>query len=248
MERVMSVEEKIRRAEEIYERKRQGENRTVAKVTVNNDKKDIKLLRKMIIQILVCTVVYFVIYNIKNNQYVFSEEFINKINEIISYDTNFMEIYSNIENSLKQLMQNNEEMNPEESIGGAEGEIIGSQEETIKDSEDNSQDRNNSINENEELLTKEQNDNEEKNMEQLSQEEQDIIAIKKTTSFIKPIEGIISSKFGRRETATGSVPKNHTGTDIAANLGTKIKSATDGEVVLSSTEGDYRKTFKNSNR
>ena len=53
MERVMSVEEKIRRAEEIYERKKQGENRTVAKVSVNDDKKDIKLLRKMIIQILV---------------------------------------------------------------------------------------------------------------------------------------------------------------------------------------------------
>ena len=44
------------------------------------------------------------------------------------------------------------------------------------------------------------------------------------------------------------MPKNHTGTDIAANLGTKIVASTDGEVVLSSEEGDYRKTFKNSNR
>ncbi len=46
----------------------------------------------------------------------------------------------------------------------------------------------------------------------------------------------------------GSVPKNHTGTDIAAAVGTKIKAATEGEVVLASEEGDYRKTFKNSNR
>ena len=63
-------------------------------------------------------------------------------------------------------------------------------------------------------------------------------------SFVKPVEGVISSKFGQRDTATGSVPKNHTGTDIAANLGTKIKSATDGEVVLASEEGDYGKHLK----
>ena len=82
--------------------------------------------------------------------------------------------------------------------------------------------------------------------ENLSQEEIDIKAIKETTSFIKPVEGTISSIFGYRETATGNVPKNHTGTDIAANIGTKIKSATDGEVVLASEEGDYRKTFENT--
>ena len=62
--------------------------------------------------------------------------------------------------------------------------------------------------------------------------------------FIKPIEGKISSTFGYRETATGTVPKNHTGTDIAANTGTKIKSATEGEVVLASEEGDYGKHLK----
>ena len=38
----MSVEEKVRRAEEIYERRKQGETRPVAKVSVS-DKKDIKL-------------------------------------------------------------------------------------------------------------------------------------------------------------------------------------------------------------
>ena len=78
----------------------------------------------------------------------------------------------------------------------------------------------------------------------LTQEEQDIIAIKNTTTFIKPVQGTISSKFGQRDTATGTVPKNHTGTDIAANLGTKIVAATNGEVVIASEEGDYGKHLK----
>ena len=89
----------------------------------------------------------------------------------------------------------------------------------------------------EETLQVEENQN-------LSQEEQDILNVKNTTSFIKPVEGTISSVYGYRETATGTVPKDHTGTDIAAITGTKIKSATDGQVVLASEEGDYGKHIK----
>ena len=44
MERTMSVEEKIRRAEEIYARRQETNQRKTATVTVNNEnKKDIKL-------------------------------------------------------------------------------------------------------------------------------------------------------------------------------------------------------------
>lgn len=228
MERVMTVEEKIRRAEEIYQRRKQGETRPVAKVTVN-DKKDIKLLKKMIIQILICVAIYLIVYTVQNNQYVFSEDFINKANEILSYDTNFMELYEMIKSQAMSFMNQDSEENTSnnEAIGGAE-EI---QEEQGTESMENNNSTSNSG----------------ENIENLSQEELDIKDIKNTTSFIKPVEGVISSKYGQRDTATGNVPKNHTGTDIAANLGTKIISATDGEVVLASEEGDYRKTFKNSN-
>jgi murein DD-endopeptidase MepM/ murein hydrolase activator NlpD len=224
MERVMTVEEKIRRAEEIYQKRRQGETRPVAKVTVN-DKKDIKLLRKMIIQMLISVAIYLVIYAIQNNQYVFSEDFINKANEILSYDTNFIELYEMTKNQImgwmkpeekqeEQQEEVKEEQQPQEgelqdAIGGAEANIENIPEAKL-----------------------------------LSPEEQEIQAIKDTTSFIKPIQGVITSSYGQRDTATGNVPKNHTGTDIAADMGTKIVAATEGEVVLASEEGDYGKHLK----
>ena len=107
MERVMSVEEKIRRAEEIYQKRRQGETRPIAKVAVN-EKKDMKLLRKMIIQILVCVGIYLGVYAIQHNQYIFSEDFINKANEILSYDTNFTELYEMVKNSVVNWMNEGE--------------------------------------------------------------------------------------------------------------------------------------------
>ena len=229
MERTMSVEEKIRRAEEIYERRKQGNRKPIATVSVR-EKKDIKLLKKMIIQILVCVAIYSFIYIIQNSNYVFSEEFLKKVNELLSYDTNFSQIYENIKEQIISWIPQKEEQTKQEGIGGAE-EITPPAE----------------TNENQEQIVQEQNQETNPEVQQqqpISQEEQDILKIKNTTSFIKPVEGTISSPFGQRENATGSVPKNHTGTDIAANIGTKILSATDGEVVLASEEGDYGKHLK----
>ena len=209
MERLMSVEDKIKRAEEIYER-RHGISNTIAKVNVN-EKKDVKLLKKMI----------------QNNNFPFSQDFINKTDEILSYDTNFLQMYEDVKNQILTFInkdKNESEKAPEESIGGSE--------------ENNDQNIE---------VGQEENTNQESNEQQnnqMSEADKEIQTIKSTTTFIKPIEGIISSKYGQREQATGNVPKNHTGTDIAANIGTKIKSATDGEVVLSSEEGDYGKHLK----
>ena len=222
MERAISVEERIRRAEEIYEKRRQGANRPITKVPVNNQKKDIKLLRKMIIQIVVCISIYMGIYAIYNNKYVFSEDFIKKANEILSYDTNFKELYDNTRNRFQAWFSNtnNEETNQEQQENTEQNGIGGASEEVGQE-------------------------NGLENVQvQLSQEEQDIQDVKNTTTFIKPVEGTISSPYGRRDTATGTVPKDHTGTDIAAITGTKIKSATEGEVVLVSEEGDYGKHLK----
>jgi peptidase M23 len=231
MERTMTVEEKIRRAEEIYARRQETNQRKTATVTVNNEnKKDIKLLKKMIIQIIISLLIYLSIYIIQNNNYIFSEEFLKKANEILSYDINFSQMYenikSNIEQGINKFNENKQgiiENSNENAIGGAEENNIENTNETINN---------------------EQTSDQNTNTVELSQEEQDIANIKQTTTFIKPVEGTISSKFGQREPTTSTVPKNHTGVDIAANMGTKIISATDGEVVLASEEGDYGKHLK----
>lgn len=226
MERTMSVEEKIRRAEQIYERRKQGSDKQIATVSVNNEKKDIRLLKKMIVQILICISIYLVIYFINNSEYVFSKDFINKINEILSYDVNFMDLYNTIKDQYnKIIVNNNEQEQPEQTKEQEENTTQDGIGGAVEDLQNTS-------------------DVKEETTKELSQSEQDIINVKNTTTFIKPIEGIISSKYGQRDTATGRVPKNHTGTDIAANLGTKIKSASDGEVVLDSEEGDYGKHLK----
>lgn len=226
MERTMSVEEKIRRAEQIYERRKQGSDKQIATVSVNNEKKDIRLLKKMIVQILICISIYLVIYFINNSEYVFSKDFINKINEILSYDVNFMDLYNTIKDQYnKIIVNNNEQEQPEQTKEQEENTTQDGIGGAVEDLQNTS-------------------DVKEETTKELSQSEQDIINVKNTTTFIKPIEGIISSKYGQRDTATGRVPKKHTGTDIAANLGTKIKSASDGEVVLASEEGDYGKHLK----
>ena len=235
MERTMSVEEKIRRAEEIYEKRKKGIERTSTTVNLDNNKKDIKLFKKMIIQIVVCSIIYFIIYTINSSNYIFSEDFINKANEILSYDTNFYETYQSIKNKIEEVMNNNSNNQEKNEQNNGTEEQKNEQEKVEENNEKNQQGA---------IGGAEKEIEESNETNELSQADQDIVDVKNTSTFIKPIDGIISSKYGIRETATENIPKNHTGTDIAANLGTKIKSATDGEVVLASSEGDYGKHLK----
>lgn len=241
MERTISVEEKIRRAEEIYERRHRGDVRPTVKIS-NDGKKDIKLFKKLILQVLACLLIYLIIYTLQNNDNLFSHDFINKARDILSYDTDFVQMYNNVKNSLlnffgSNLQDENMDENIDENIGGSDEENIndGSSQDAVnvENTENTAGNENSESSEN--AVSSENSDNTE-----LTEEEKMIQEIKNTTSFIKPVEGTISSEYGQRETTISTVPKNHTGTDIAANLGTKIVSATDGEVVLASSEGDYR--------
>ena len=249
MERTISVEDRIRRAEEIYYRRKQKEipkeeyEYIPERKTIKKEKKNIRLLKKMINQIIVCLIIYSVFYMIINNNYIFSEDFSNKLKEIMSYDIDIQKFFSYItvngnkilekmnsnkqsENKEQNSIDNNQNLvNNEENIGGAE-----EQAEATSDSAEGN------------LETSETEQNEQ--VVELTQMEQDALYIKNSINFIKPVEGVISSKFGLRNPTVETVPKNHTGTDIAANLGTPIVSATDGTVILASSEGDYGNHLK----
>ncbi len=235
VERIISVEEKIRRAEEIYARRQQGNERKTTKVNVNpQNQKDIKLLKKMIIQIILCIMIYLVFYIIQNSNYIFSEDFIKKAKEVLSYDTNFVQIYENIKNNILNFKNN-------QFVGGIGGASENTTNEEIKTENIIENNAEEAVEQEQNIIIENQGNIE---TQAKSQEEQDIENIKLTTTWIKPVEGTITSRFGQREPTTSTVPKNHTGTDIGANLGTKIKASTSGEVVLASEEGDYGKHLK----
>lgn len=231
MERTMSTEDKIKRAEEIYNKRKKNYTKTgTTKVSIT-EKKDIKLLKKMIIQILVCLAIYSVFYLIKNNNYIFSEDFIIKAKEVLAYDVSFQEIYSKIIGIIQanqDITQEKNTENKEELNTNFENtiEIENTDDNGIGGAEDNT----------------EQDTNEQTS--ELTQMEQDALTIKSTISFINPIEGTITSKFGWRNPTTNTVPKYHTGLDIASASGTKIHSATDGDVILASSRGDYGNHLK----
>lgn len=249
MERAMSVEDKIRRAEEIYYRRKNQEipvrvsNRKIVK-----EKKNIKLLKKMIKQIIICLLIYSVFYLVINNNYIFSEDFTQKVKEILSQDINFSEVYSNILNIINQ----NRSKLEQDSVNQFTEQENNSLDQTVDEEKVKEEIQNNdeNIGGAEELPTiEEQNvenvettDTEETST--LTQMEKDANYIKNTISFIKPVNGTISSMFGLRNPTTSTVPKNHTGTDIATVTGTKIVSATDGTVIYTSSKGDYGKHIK----
>lgn len=238
----MSVEDKIRRAEEIYYRRKNQEIPYRESVKKSSSKRNIKLFKKMIKQIIICLLIYSACYVIINNNYVFSEDFTQKAREILSQDINLPEIYNMIlekfntikqeslettENVVEEEKTKEEIQNNDENIGGAE-ELPTTEEQNVENLETSE-------------TTSETNT---KEVVELSQMEQDANYIKSTVSFIKPVQGAISSMFGLRNPTTESVPKNHTGTDIAAITGTKIISATDGTVIFKSSKGDYGNHIK----
>lgn len=250
MERTMSVEDKIRRAEAIYYRRKNLEVPAKEEIKkLPKEKKNMKLLKKMIKQIIVCLAIYSTFYFIINNNYIFSQDFTIKVREILSQDINFVQIYYNITNKINEIIKNskinfeietnkNEEQTNIEQQDEKTKEEIQSNDKNIGGAEElpNIEETKQEIN-NETITQKEENTN-------LSQMQQDANYIKSTINFIKPVDGTISSMFGLRNPTTESVPKNHTGTDIAATMKTKIISATDGKVIYTSSKGDYGNHLK----
>lgn len=251
LERTLTGEEKIRKAEEIYKRRRGGysygrDNRAL-KVSVKEEK-NFSLLKKMILQIAICFVIYFIYYLIQNSNYIFSEEVIAKTKEVLSYDIDIATLYEYTTNFFK------EKMSLIENDTTSTNEITEQNTVNSEDSQNNEQ--NNEENKNEGENNEENNgvggaeiDNaviEDTSLASAEEEKPQTNEeyIKSNFSFEKPVEGIVSSEFGQRNSDNPIVSKNHLGIDIAAKTGTVIRAAMDGKVTVSSKVGDYGQHIK----
>lgn len=246
MEKTISQEERIKRAEEIYQRRKiaNGNGIRVSSSSVNNNKIKISLFKKMGLQLAICSVIYIIFYLIKNTNYIFSEDVITKTKELLSYDINFGNVYEKVssfveqnkdkikipitiqeENNINQEEQTNQEENGNEikedeivnETTNLQGGIGGAETNEIKDSKTDE-------------ATKK------------TQMELDAEYVKSKCSFIIPAKGTVTSRYGARE-ETEIVSAYHYGIDIGANTGTAIYASMSGTVTLVSSEGDYRKAY-----
>ena len=241
MERTLSQEERQRRAEELYYRRKNAVN-VVKTTTVNvNPKKNYRLLKKVFIQIIICALIYGAIYKLQGNTDSFSIDSINYLKNAIAYDIDMNKAFENLKNCMgifnrenpeKAINTNNvieeDKINEEEIVDNTLKEVTLAESEQIEDNK-----------EEEEQVPEEASS--------VSQMEEDATYIKNNISFIKPLEGPVTSRFGLRNPSTATVPKYHTGIDIGVPEGTVIISAMEGTVELVSSIGDYGKHVKITN-
>ena len=94
MDRLISDEERIRRAEDVLERRRN----TDLRISSDNFTKSepTSKVKKMFIQILVCLLIYCGIYYVKNSPNEKIKIYISNINSVLNYDVNFNKIYTDV--------------------------------------------------------------------------------------------------------------------------------------------------------
>lgn len=276
MEKSISQEERIRRAEEIYSRRRynnrygeslyrNGETRNRYQPQETRKIKG-KMINKMIIQMIVCVIIYTCIYMLQYSNYLFSKDMVDKTKEVLSYDISIENLYnksneffSELQKKFNLVVNNEQNDNVNEKVQNENTEEANI-ENTNTNTENGEVNNENSDNVENSEISKDTNNEANQNSEQLavggadetqpeeekSQEEQDIDYVKQNVSIIWPIKGVITSRFGNR-TPTEIVTANHKGLDIAGNTGDNIVSAMDGTVVQYSEEGDYGKHLRIQN-
>ena len=228
MERTLSDEEKIRKAIEISQRRNNNRRASYQEVSIpsSNSKKEYKLFKRMIMQVMICALIYLIFYLITTTNYVFSEDVINKTNSILNYDIEFYNIYKQGINKIKGFVSEFYSKNG----GNVEANEIKSED-------------NNEIKESENTETK----NNETLVSSISQMEKDAEDVKNICDFQKPLSGKITSEFGEREVISSVMTADHKGIDIAANFGTDIQAAISGQVVEADSNSEYGKFIKIKN-
>ena len=237
MERIISEQDRIRRAEEIASRRRRG---TISANNINfsNEKRRMSFLTKIFIQTITSMCIFGIAYFMHQN----NSSIIENIKPVLSQDINFEEIYNKGSASVQSFM-------------------------SFIEKEDSKKDKNlnNNLEENkaQENVTENVNQTETENQNNietenqvgmggtaetviLSQDEQDIAYIKENASIIMPVNGTLTSGYGKR-TPTDIISENHAGIDLGASVGTEIIAAMEGTVELVSSYGDYGNHLKITN-
>lgn len=245
LERTLSAEERIRRAEEIYQRRRMQNGVRVSSSHVNTQTKPNYLIfKKLILQILICLFIYLIFYLVKHSNYIFSENVISKTKEFLSYDINFQNLYHQAEEYYNNYMKSFLAAPTQEDNNEITNEQENSQEQTNQEIESTETEGGIGGGEEGEALLSNEIAATSADVEQieetkpLSQMELDANFIKENYSMILPLKGSITSRFGPRE-ATQIVSANHAGIDIGANEGTVFIAAMEGKVTFVSSEGGY---------
>lgn len=248
MERAMSVEERIRRAENIYNRRNGIYARNEPKVERTTKKAKKGSVKRLLMQMFICLLIYVVFYAVTNRNYIFSEEFRNAVGSFVNEKTKLSDWYNSAKGYIQSKFleeSNKPEEKGEEQKKSTENKIEENKTNENKENLQNQEQKKDESKKDENIggaSEKIENTTSKNNTGKLTEQqimENEAKEIKKKISFSAPIKGRITSTFGWRNPTTSTVPKYHTGVDIAANEGTKIKSATDGKVIMVSSAGDY---------
>ena len=274
MEKSISQEERIRRAEEIYSRRRynnrygeslyrSGETRNRYQPQETRKIKG-KMINKMIIQMIVCVIIYTCIYMLQYSNYLFSKDMVEKTKEVLSYDISIENLYnksneffSNLQKKFNWGVNNeqNDNVNVEAQDQNTEETNI---ENSNAESSENTSEANNENVDNSEISQNDASTEVTNNdTTQLAvggvdetQQEEEKSQEEQDIEYVKQNVSIIWPIKGvitsrfGNRTPTEIVTANHKGLDIAGNTGDNIVSAMDGTVVQYSEEGDYGKHLR----
>ncbi len=274
MEKSISQEERIRRAEEIYSRRRynnrygeslyrSGETRNRYQPQETRKIKG-KIINKMIIQMIVCVIIYTCIYMLQYSNYLFSKDMVDKTKEVLSYDISIENLYNksnefflNLQKKINWGVNNepNDNVNEEAQDQNTEENNI---ENSNAESSENTSEANNENVDNSEISQNDANTEVTNNDTTQpavggadeTQQEEEKSQEEQDIEYVKQNVSIIWPIKGvitsrfGNRTPTEIVTANHKGLDIAGNMGDNIVSAMDGTVVQYSEEGDYGKHLR----
>ena len=243
MDRYMTVEEKIKRAEDVYRRKNTG-----IRVSTNY-KKDFKLFNKMLKQLFICILIYCSYYIVKENQNILPQGAREKLEQVLSYDINLEEVYQTSSEYLTKMFTNNQEKIEEDTNNILENQTNeGEIENNVTDLEypEEAEKVEAVVGEG----VKELIEGTLAIKEFLPKAESSFNQIRVDAEYVKanvemkiPLKGTITSRFGVRTPTTKTVPTYHSGIDIAANKKTKFVAAMEGTVTKVSSYGDFGNHF-----